>query len=136
MIFLDPKLAQPLHDYLMKIGQFTAGSGDTVPIKYTGGRECRGARTPGQQVGILKYILKHLSPKALHEGVSIASILGIDDRSRKQQIIYKKRTGTSQSLGRKARAKSNYWKDATKPDDVAAILEGKYMPTKTIIPLN
>lgn len=75
-----------------------------------------GMPSRASRAGVLMDFLKTMSPKARLHGVPIMPVLGIDNRGQKPCTIFGKRSGTSESLNRKARAAAGWRELETLPE--------------------
>jgi hypothetical protein len=131
VLHLAPRLRDDLRQHLLQAGGFQAQPDDgNEPILITPDprdRCSRGRRSmtnSNQRGGLLRYLLKHVSPLAYLDGERVMPALGIDSRGRKPCTIVGKRSGVSHSIGRSARAAAGWHELVTVPE-MRAVLHPK-----------
>jgi hypothetical protein len=106
---LPPDRREELEELIYRSGKFyDLDNNRAVDVNANRREENTGIRTPASRAGILRDFLKTMSPKALLDGQPIMPALIVDNRGQRPCTILGKRRGTSESLGRKARAKAGW----------------------------
>lgn len=108
-----------LEDLIRRVGKLhDTANNRAVFIRLTGRF---GHDTPAAHAGVLRDFLKSMSPKAKLNGSPIMPALATDNRNQPPCTILGKRTGTSESLNRKARAAAG-WKERETPAELRTLL--------------
>jgi len=118
---LPPELRSDIADLIRRVGQLHDTSNNRA-VDIRTNRD-RGINTPAARAGVLRDLLKTMAPRARLNGVPITPALGI--RHHAACTILGKRSGTSESLNRAARARAGWVELETLPELRAALPTGE-----------
>ncbi len=118
---LPPELRGELAGVIRRAGRLHDLPNNRAVVVQTNGD--RGVNTPAARAGVLRDLLKTMAPKARLDGVPIMPALGV--RHRAPCAILGKRSGTSESLSRTARARAGWRELETLAELHAALPTGE-----------
>jgi hypothetical protein len=125
---VPPHLRSDLAELIRHTGRLEDTSNNRAVVitpekdRWTGEPDTKGMHTRAMRAGVMRDMLQTLSPRAYLDGVSVLLALGI--RHRSPCVIYGKRSGGSENLGRKARAAAGWQELVTLPELRAALPTG------------
>jgi hypothetical protein len=119
---LPPELGEDLAALIRRVGRLQDTSNNpAVYVQLNRRQGNTGIITLASRAGIMRDFLKTMSPKAKLQGIPIMPALALDNRKQKPCTVYGKRSGTSASLGRAARAAAG-WRELVTLAELRAAL--------------
>jgi hypothetical protein len=126
LVPLPPELAEDLAAVIYRAGKLHDLSNNRAVVVQTNRRNGNtGIVTPASLAGVMRDWLKCLSPRAQLDGRRILTALDADNRGQVPSTIHGKRSGTSESLSRKARKAAGWRELDTLPELRQALPTGE-----------